>query len=63
MKPAEKTSLEFSEEPENCTRQYNEETCDECEFKNYNMVGHPGGSSYHLTEEYYCELGYWMDNF
>ena len=50
-------------EPDGCSKEYNEISCDECEFKNYNMVGHPGGSRFHSTEEYYCEFGHWKDDF
>lgn len=52
-----------SDEPEGCTKEWNEKVCDGCEFKNYRMGSHPGGSSYYSTEYYYCELGHWEDDF
>lgn len=53
----------LGQEPDNCIKEYDEKICNECEFRNYRMVGHPGGDRYHSTEEYYCELGYWKDDF
>jgi len=52
-----------SDEPENCTKEYNEEVCGECEFRKSEMVGHPGGSSYHSTVRHWCDWGHWKDDF
>jgi len=52
-----------SDEPENCTKEYNEEMCGECEFMKSEMVGHPGGSSYHSTVRHWCDWGHWKDDF
>ena len=52
-----------SDEPENCTKEYKEDTCDECPFNEYVMVGHPGGSRVHSVEKHHCELGHWEDDF
>lgn len=48
--------------PLNCEKT-NTDVCDDCEYKNFEKVGHPGGSSYHCTEWYFCEQGFWEDNF
>lgn len=50
------------EEPKFCKKEYID-SCESCEFKNYNLVSHPGGSSVHSAESHYCELGYWEDDF
>lgn len=39
-------------------------SCDDCEFRNYKMVSHPGGVSTAPQEQsFYCEKGYWKDDF
>ena len=43
-------------EPENCKKEWSD-ACECCEYKNFIMVGHPGGSRLHSTEQYYCEFG------
>lgn len=50
-------------EPDNCIKEHNEKICDNCEFVDYDMVGHPGGSSVHSVKKYYCTFGHWEDNF
>jgi len=52
-----------SDEPENCPKEYNEDVCDGCEFREYEMVGHPGGCSYATVEKAKCGWGYWEDDF
>ena len=48
---------------ENCLEEHSEKICDNCEFNNYNLVSHPGGSSYHSVKKHYCEQGFWEDDF
>jgi len=50
-------------EPENCKKEYIENVCDNCEFKTFEMVPHPGGDSKATTESYSCEFGHWNDDF
>jgi hypothetical protein len=50
-------------EPENCLKEWNEKICDNCEFVDYDMVGHPGGSSVHSVKKHYCKLGHWAEDF
>ena len=37
--------------------------CENCEDRNFHMVSHPGGDNIRQVESYYCEKGYWEDNF
>jgi hypothetical protein len=46
-----------------CEKEYIENICDNCEFKKFELVSHPGGSSVHSVKKYYCELEYWKDDF
>lgn len=50
-------------EPSNCEKEWNEKICEWCEFVNYDMVGHPGGSSVHSVKKHYCEMGHWKEDF
>ncbi len=52
-----------SDEPENCPKEYNEDVCDGCEFREYEMVSHPGGCSYVSVEKAKCGWGHWEDDF
>ena len=52
-----------SDEPENCPKEYNEDVCDGCEFREYEMVSHPGGCSYASVEKAKCGWGHWEDDF
>ena len=45
-----------------CTKEYTE-FCDGCEFNNYELVSHPGGTSTEQVEKHYCEEDYWEDDF
>lgn len=36
--------------------------CDECEFLNYVDVSHPGGGM-STIEKYFCDEGYWEEDF
>ena len=55
--------IDQREEPGNCLKEYNEDICDGCEFREYEMVSHPGGESTASVEKAKCELGYWEDDF
>ncbi len=39
------------------------EGCEQCGHRNFAMVGHPGGSGVHSVEQYFCEKGFWKDEF
>lgn len=58
-------SIEKQNQFENtdCEKEYIEKICDDCKFKNFKKVSHPGGSPYHSVNKYFCELGYWEDDF
>lgn len=51
------------EEPGSCPKEYNEDICDGCKFREYEMVSHPGGESTASVEKAKCELGHWEDDF
>lgn len=55
--------IDPKEQPDNCPEEYKESPCDGCFFNEYNMVGHPGGSSFHTVEKRYCGWGHWEDDF
>jgi len=50
-------------EPIDCKMEYDEKICGECQWLDFIMVSHPGGSSYHQVEKHHCELGYWQEDF
>ena len=52
-----------ADEPENCTKEHSEGICNGCEFKKSKKVGHPGGSSFHGTDMFWCDWGHWKDDF
>ena len=58
-----KNKSSSSNEPKGCQQEWVENICDNCEFNNYTMVGHPGGSSVHSAKKHYCKLGYWEEDF
>ena len=51
------------DEPENCPKEYNDCVCDDCGFREYEMVSHPGGCSYTSVEKAKCGWGHWEDAF
>lgn len=55
-------SIKIYGEPKNCKFYYSS-ACESCEFINSENGCHPGGSSVHSVEIYYCEIGYWKENF
>lgn len=48
---------------EGCTEEYDEEICTGCANCDFEMVGHPGGSSVHSAKRHYCSIGFWEENF
>jgi hypothetical protein len=57
------TKIDISSEPDNCKKEYIEDVCGTCSFKEMEMVAHPGGDSRYLVESYRCGWGYWEDDF
>ena len=49
--------------PKHCKNEEVESICDGCEFKDYEMVSHPGGESTQQVESYYCIKDVWKDEF
>jgi hypothetical protein len=58
----EETEKQSDEKPSYCKEDYTSE-CDDCPFRDFEMVGHPGGCSTQTVEKSHCELGFWEDNF
>lgn len=54
-------TVEF--EPDNCKRDYDDKSCIECKFRDFEMVSHPGGGTHSSVEKSWCNLGYWKDDF
>lgn len=52
-----------SSEPDNCTKDYADDTCPDCEFLVCEQVSHPGGDSKSSVDKLSCGLGHWEDNF
>lgn len=54
-----------SDEPENCPKEYDKNVCDGCEFRKYELVGHPGGGCDNRVsvEKAWCDWGHWEDDF
>ena len=50
-------------EPEYCKKEYIEDICNECPYRETKPVPHPGGDSRYTTESYWCDWGYWEDDF
>lgn len=46
-----------------CTEEYDDEICENCKFFKFETVSHPGGHYSATTESYFCDLGYWCDDF
>ena len=55
--------IDQREEPGNCLKEYNEDICDGCKFREYEMVSHPGGESTASVEKAKCGWGHWEDDF
>lgn len=49
-------------EPEYCQQKYTDE-CENCPFREFELVGHPGGVATANTEKYWCDWGHWEDDF
>ena len=49
--------------PRQCTEELNEDICVECPLYNFHTVAHPGEHYSATTEVYFCDLGYWEDDF
>ena len=56
------SGIDFSE-PQDCKKEYVESICDNCDFRNSRTAGHPGGSSYHSADWFWCDWGHWEDGF
>jgi hypothetical protein len=52
-----------NDEPDDCKKEYIEDICDNCPFKETKIVEHPGGNSRYSTESYWCDWGHWEDDF
>ena len=46
-----------------CPKEFVEKICDNCPYNDYEMVGHPGGSSVHSVKKHFCKLGNWTEDF
>jgi len=39
------------------------DNCFYCNLREFTLVSHPGGDSYHQVEKSYCTLDYWEEDF
>jgi len=62
MDQEKKVEIE-NNEPIGCTKEYIEDICIDCEYNQYVLVEHPGGSIYHSVEKHHCEWGHWKEDF